>query len=129
MSSLSEEISLGKERLLRLNADFDNFRKRSDREKSQLANSVRGDVVELLLPMIDNFERAKTSIKTETEAEKKIENSYQSIYKQFVEALKALGVGAVETVGKSFDPSVSGLKLVFLSFVFCQISSLVLSLT
>ncbi|CAK9254538.1 unnamed protein product [Sphagnum jensenii] len=55
--------------------------------------------------MVDNFERAKTSIKTETEGEN-IHNSYQGIYKQFVEIMKALGVVAVDTVGKEFDPKV-----------------------
>jgi molecular chaperone GrpE len=56
--------------------------------------------------MVDNFERAKSSIKTETEGEEKIDNSYQGIYKQFVEIMKALGVVAVDTVGKEFDPKV-----------------------
>jgi len=56
--------------------------------------------------MVDNFERAKTSIKTETEGEEKIDNSCQGIYKQFVKIMKALGVVAVDTVGKKFDPKV-----------------------
>jgi molecular chaperone GrpE len=56
--------------------------------------------------MVDNFERAKASIKTETEGEEKIGNSYQGIFKQFVEIMKALGVVAVDTVGKEFDPKV-----------------------
>jgi molecular chaperone GrpE len=54
--------------------------------------------------MVDNFERAKTSIKTETEVEEKIDNSYQGIYKQLVEIMKALGVVAVDTVGKELIP-------------------------
>ncbi|KAL2631956.1 hypothetical protein R1flu_016642 [Riccia fluitans] len=103
--SLTEEIQTAKERFLRLNADFDNFRKRSETEKSQISNNVKGDVIESLLPMVDNFERAKASIKTETEAEQKIDRSYQSIYKQFVEIMKGLGVVAVETTGKPFDPN------------------------
>ncbi|KAL3689854.1 hypothetical protein R1sor_016163 [Riccia sorocarpa] len=103
--SLTEEIQTAKERFLRLNADFDNFRKRSDTEKSQISNNVKGDVIESLLPMVDNFERAKASIKTETEGEQKIDKSYQSIYKQFVEIMKSLGVVAVETTGKPFDPN------------------------
>jgi molecular chaperone GrpE len=59
--------------------------------------------------MVDNFERAKTSLKTEAEGEEKIDNSYQGIYKQFVEFMKALGIVAVDTVdtvGKEFDPKV-----------------------
>lgn len=106
VASLTEEVSLGKERFLRLNADFDNFRKRAENEKKAMAVTVRAEVVGGLLPMIDNFERAKTAIKTETEGEQKIDNSYQGIYKQFVEAMKNMGVMAVETTGKEFDPNV-----------------------
>ncbi|CAI7927390.1 unnamed protein product [Closterium sp. NIES-54] len=81
-------------------------RKRSEREKLAMAATVRSDVVEALLPMIDSFERAKDSVKVETEAEKKIDGAYQGIYRQFVEVLRGLGVAAVETVGKEFDPNV-----------------------
>ena len=96
-----------KDRYLQLNADFDNYRKRAERDRLATAGNVKGEVIESLLPMVDNFERAKTSIKTETEGEVKIDNSYQGIYKQFVEIMKSLGVVAVETVGKNFDPNVS----------------------
>ncbi|XP_057863544.1 uncharacterized protein LOC131071630 [Cryptomeria japonica] len=104
IATLSEELSAGKEKFLRLNADFDNFRKRSDKERLTLASNIQGEVIESLLPMVDNFERAKAQIKTETEGEEKIDKSYQGIYKQFVEIMKALRVTAVETVGKPFDP-------------------------
>ena len=107
VATLSADVATGKDRYLRLNADFDNFRKRSEREKQQLATTVRGEVVTALLPMIDNFERAKEAIKTETEGERRIDGSYQSIYKQMVEVMKGLGVAAVDTVGKEFDPNVS----------------------
>eukprot|EP00897_Mesotaenium_endlicherianum_P008794 jgi/Mesen1/7943/ME000422S07095 len=106
VTSLTEEVGLSKDRFLRLNADFDNFRKRSEQEKAALAVNIRARVLEDLLPMIDNFERAKTSIKAQTEGETKIDNSYQGIYKQFVEAMKSMGVTAVETNGKEFDPAV-----------------------
>eukprot|EP00245_Coleochaete_scutata_P006176 TRINITY_DN20384_c0_g1_i1.p1 TRINITY_DN20384_c0_g1~~TRINITY_DN20384_c0_g1_i1.p1 ORF type:complete len:328 (+),score=92.94 TRINITY_DN20384_c0_g1_i1:132-1115(+) len=100
---LAEEVSITKDRFLRLNADFDNFRKRSEREKAAIATTVRGEVVEELLPMVDNFERAKDQLKIETEGEQKIDSSYQGIYKQFVELMKGLGVRPVDTVGKPFD--------------------------
>ncbi|CAI5980662.1 unnamed protein product [Closterium sp. NIES-65] len=106
LESLTAEISTAKDRFLRLNADFDNFRKRSEREKLAMAATVRSDVVEALLPMIDSFERAKDGVKAESEAEKKIDGAYQGIYRQFVEVLRGLGVAAVETVGKEFDPNV-----------------------
>ncbi|KAK7304920.1 hypothetical protein VNO77_42814 [Canavalia gladiata] len=104
IASLSEELSTEKDRILRISADFDNFRKRTERDRLSLVTNAQGEVVESLLPVLDNFERAKTQIKVETEAEEKINNSYQSIYKQFGEILTSLGVEPVETVGKPFDP-------------------------
>ncbi|XP_020534398.1 protein GrpE isoform X2 [Jatropha curcas] len=102
--SLSQDLSTEKDRILRISADFDNFRKRTERERLSLLTNAQGEVVESLLPVLDNFERAKSQIKLETEGEEKINNSYQSIYKQFVEILGSLGVVPVETIGKPFDP-------------------------
>ncbi|KAL5551734.1 hypothetical protein UlMin_001910 [Ulmus minor] len=101
---LSEELLVERDRVLRISADFDNFRKRTDRERSSLVTNAQGEVVESLLSVLDNFERAKAQIKVETEGEEKINNSYQSIYKQFMEILTSLGVVPVETIGKPFDP-------------------------
>ncbi|KAK4581329.1 hypothetical protein RGQ29_024833 [Quercus rubra] len=104
--SLSEELLTEKERILRISADFDNFRKRTERDRLSLLTNAQGEVVESLLPVLDNFERAKSQIKVETEGEEKINNSYQSISKQFIEILNSLGVVPVETVGNPFDPLV-----------------------
>lgn len=105
VSALSIEMTSGKEKYIRLQADFDNFRKRSEKEKLTIRSDAQGDVIESLLPMVDNFERAKQQLKPETEKEKKIDASYQGIYKQFVEIMRSLRVAAVATVGKPFDPS------------------------
>ncbi|KAL8467210.1 hypothetical protein ACS0TY_036071 [Phlomoides rotata] len=105
VASLSEEISTGKEKYVRLQADFDNYRKRSEKEKLTVRSNAQGEVIESLLPMVDSFERAKHQIKLETEKEKLIDTSYQGIYKQFVEIMRSLRVAAVPTVGKPFDPS------------------------
>lgn len=102
--SLSEELAIEKDRILRISADFDNFRKRTERERLSLVTNAQGEVVESLLPVLDNFERAKSQIKVATEGEEKITNSYQSIYKQFSEILGSLRVVPVETVGNPFDP-------------------------
>ncbi|KAJ0014441.1 hypothetical protein Pint_20793 [Pistacia integerrima] len=107
VAQLSQELLVEKDRTLRISADFDNFRKRTERERSSLVSNAQGEVVERLLQVLDNFERAKTQIKVETEGEEKINNSYQSIYKQLVEILGSLGVVPVETVGKPFDPLVN----------------------
>ncbi|KAF8396306.1 hypothetical protein HHK36_017921 [Tetracentron sinense] len=104
VATLSEELSSERDRILRISADFDNFRKRTERERLSLVTNVQAEVLENLLPVLDNFERAKSQIKVETEREEKINNSYQSIYKQFEEILVSLGVVPVETVGNPFDP-------------------------
>lgn len=104
VASISEDLSVERDRVLRISADFDNFRKRTDRERSSLVANAQGEVIENFLAVLDNFERAKSQLKIESEAEEKINNSYQSIYKQFVEILGSIGVVPVETVGKPFDP-------------------------
>lgn len=104
VSTLTEEVKSGKQKLVRLQADFDNFRKRSEKERLSVRSNAQGEVIESLLPMVDNFERAKQILKPETDMEKKIDASYQGIYKQFVEIMRSLRVSAVPTVGKPFDP-------------------------
>ncbi|KAK9828577.1 hypothetical protein WJX72_000837 [[Myrmecia] bisecta] len=99
------DLQRAKEQYIRLNADFDNFRKRSANEKASLADSVRGDVVVKLVPLVDSFEQAKGAIKAESDAEQKIETAYQGIYKQMVEIFRSLGVEAVPGVGAPFDPN------------------------
>ncbi|KAL6184832.1 hypothetical protein ACLB2K_046232 [Fragaria x ananassa] len=106
VSSMSAEVTSGKEKLIRLQADFDNCRKRFEKERLNVRTDAQGEVIESLLPMVDNFERAKQQIKPETEKEKKIDTSYQGIYKQFVEIMRSLRVASVPTLGKPFDPSV-----------------------
>ncbi|XP_047324073.1 protein GrpE-like [Impatiens glandulifera] len=105
-SAFSGEISSGKDKYIRLQADFDNFRKRSEKERLTTRSNAQGEVIESLLPLVDSFERAKHQLKPESEKEKKIDNSYQGIYKQFVEIMRSISVAAVPTVGKPFDPSV-----------------------
>ncbi|XP_062028205.1 uncharacterized protein LOC133744091 [Rosa rugosa] len=106
VSSISAEVTSGKEKLIRLQADFDNCRKRFEKERLTVRTDAQGEVIESLLPMVDNFERAKQQIRPETEKEKKIDTSYQGIYKQFVEIMRSLRVASVPTKGKPFDPSV-----------------------
>lgn len=105
VAEVSADIASGKDKFLRLKADFENFRKRSENDRITLTSNVQGEVIESLLHMVDNFERAKQHIRPETEKEKKIDTSYQGIYKQFVEIMRSFRVAVVETVGKPFDPS------------------------
>lgn len=105
LATMKEEITSGKDRHIRLQADFDNFRKRSEKERLSVRSDAQGEVIESFLSMVDSFERAKQQIKPETDREKQIDTSYQGIYKQFVEIMRSLRVASIATVGKPFDPS------------------------
>ncbi|MED6191733.1 hypothetical protein PIB30_003075 [Stylosanthes scabra] len=104
LSTLSAEKVASKEKCLRLQADFDNFRKKYEKEKLGIESDAQEEVIEKLLLMVDNFERTKQQNKAETEKEKKIDASYQGIYKQFVEVMRSQNVSVVPTVGKPFNP-------------------------
>lgn len=91
------------ERLIRNMAEFDNFRKRSEKEKSQMFEIGAKNIIEKILPIIDNFERGLGAI-TEEEKESSFVQGIEQIYKQFVTALEEVGVTAIEAVGKEFNP-------------------------
>lgn len=90
---------------MRLAADFDNFRKRTAKEKEDLEIQVKAATLTKLLPVVDDFERARSHIKPQTDAEMNIHKSYQSVYKQLVDCLKRLGVSPMRPEGKEFDPN------------------------
>jgi molecular chaperone GrpE len=85
-------------------ADFENFRRRTLKEQEEQKTQIKRQVINDILPVVDNFERARAQIKPATEGEKTIHNSYQGVYKTFVEALKRLGVSAMRPEGEQFDP-------------------------
>jgi molecular chaperone GrpE len=76
LSTLTEEITSGKDRFIRLQADFDNFRRRSGKERLSVRSDAQGEVIESLLPMVDNFERAKQQLQPETDKEKQIDTIF-----------------------------------------------------
>lgn len=90
---------------MRIAADFDNFRKRTAREKSELEQRVKRETISELLPVIDSFERAKSHINPQTEEEINIQKSYQGVYKQLVDCLKRVGVAPMRAKGQEFDPN------------------------
>lgn len=92
------------DRLLRNMAEFDNFRKRSEKEKSQMFEIGAKDIIEKILPVLDNFERGLAAI-TEEEKETAFAQGVEQIYKQFVTVLEEAGVKAIEAVGTEFDPN------------------------
>lgn len=104
--AFEETLKNTKDQFVRLTADFENYRKRTQTEQENLKSSVKGDTLLELLPLVDNFELAKQQLKIETEGEQKIDAAYQGLYKQMVELFRGLGVEAVPGVGSPFDPEV-----------------------
>jgi molecular chaperone GrpE len=99
---LIEEKNDLMDRLLRRQAEFDNFRRRAERERSDLLEYAHTDSVRAILPILDDFERA---LKTET-ADKEYERGMQLIYQRLSEALKKLGLEPISAKGQKFDPHV-----------------------
>ncbi|MEO0532457.1 MAG: nucleotide exchange factor GrpE [Cyanobacteria bacterium P01_A01_bin.123] len=89
---------------VRIAADFENFRKRTSKEKEDMEVQIKCSTISELLPVIDNFERARAQIKPQTESETTIHKSYQSVYKQLVDCLKRIGVSPMRAEGQPFDP-------------------------
>jgi molecular chaperone GrpE len=92
------------DRLIRTMAEFDNFRKRSEKEKSQMFEIGARDIIEKILPVIDNFERGLGAI-SEEERESAFAQGFEKIYKQMFTALSDAGLKPIEAVGKPFDPN------------------------
>lgn len=95
-----EQLEEQEDRLKRLMAEFDNFKKRSSKEREGLYNSLISDIFTSLLPVIDNLEKA-VSVKTEDEAYKQ---GVELVLKQFKDVLTSNGVQEIEAVGMPFDP-------------------------
>ncbi len=103
--SLKAESEEYKNQYLRLAADFENFRRRNQQEKESLEVQAKISTVTELLSVVDNFERARSFVKPQTEGETTIHNSYQGVYKDMVAQLKKIGVAPMRAEGKEFDPN------------------------
>ncbi len=93
-----------KDKLMRQMAEFENFRKRSEKEKSQMFEIGAKSIIEKILPVIDNFERGLGAI-SEEEKDGAFAQGIEKIYKQMVTSLEEAGVTPIEAVGKEFDPN------------------------
>ncbi len=96
-----QELDDREDRIKRLMAEFENFKKRSDKERTGMYNSVMGDVVMKLLPVLDNLEKAVES----TTQDEQYKSGIELVMKQFKEVLSSNGVKEIEAVGQPFDPS------------------------
>ena len=105
LESMEFQLEEKESQYKRLGADFENFRKRTQKEKEDLDTQVKCSTIIELLPVIDNFERARSQIKPAHDGEMAIHKSYQTVYKQMVDSLKRLGVSAMRPEGQEFDPN------------------------
>ncbi len=96
------ELAEKENRYLRLQADFENFRRRTRQEKEELAAVVTQNLLKDLLPFLDNFERALAAEAADADS---LKTGVEMVYKQLVETLKKEGLSYIETEGKAFDPN------------------------
>lgn len=105
IEALKAQLEDRNSQYMRLAADFENYRKRTQKEKEDQEQQVKASTIKELLSVVDNFERARSQIKPQTDEEITIHKSYQGIYKDFVDRLKKIGVAPMRVEGEEFDPS------------------------
>ncbi|MGE9898963.1 nucleotide exchange factor GrpE [Mitsuokella multacida] len=102
VEKLTGDLQEKKDRLLRLQADFDNFRRRSAKEREEISAVVTQNFCKDMLPLLDNFERAMAAETKDVEA---FQKGVEMIFTQFQEVLKKNGLEQIEAVGQKFDPN------------------------
>jgi molecular chaperone GrpE len=102
LEKLAAELKEKEERVLRLQADFENFRRRTAKEKEELSAVVTQGILKDMLPLLDNFERAMAAEAKDGEA---FQKGVEMIFTQFGEVLKKNGLEKIETEGQKFDPN------------------------
>ena len=98
-----EQIEELNDKLKRQMAEFDNFRKRTEKEKTQMFDKGAKTIIEKILPVIDNFERGFTTV-DEADKDDAFVSGMDMVYKQLMTELESAGVKPIEAVGKEFDP-------------------------
>lgn len=101
---LKKKVDELEDRYRRLYAEFDNFRKRSEKEKSGMFDMGAKTVIEKILPVVDNFERALENV-SEEEKENPFVDGVEKIYKQMISTFEDMDVKPIKTVGEKFDPN------------------------
>ncbi len=98
-----EQIEELNDRVVRQMAEFENFRKRSEKEKSMMFDMGAKTIIEKILPVVDNFERGFTTVE-EADKDDAFVQGMQQVYKQLMTELEAIGVTPIEAVGQEFNP-------------------------
>lgn len=101
LKKLEDELELTKNKMLRLAAEYDNFRKRTTKEKEQAHGDAKASVIKEFLPVLDNFDRARDNETSDLESYQK---GVEMVYNQFISILDSLGVEAFGKEGDEFDP-------------------------
>ena len=102
LARVQQQLEEAQQQALRLQADFANFRKRSNKEREELSDVVTQEILKDMLPILDNFERAMAAETKDVEA---FQKGVEMIYTQFQETLKKDGLEKIETEGQKFDPN------------------------
>ena len=105
LHSLKQEHETLQSQYMRIAADFDNFRKRQSRDQDDIRQQLVCSTLSEILPVVDNFERARQQLNPEGDEAQALHRSYQGLYKQLVDVLKQQGVARMEVVGQLFDPT------------------------
>ena len=105
IENLKTELNSKNERLLRLQADFDNFRKRTAKEKLDIAATIEQDFLKDLLPLLDNLSRATAAAEGEISDAETVRKGIEMIQQATISALEKHGLEAIDTQDKMFDPN------------------------
>ena len=103
-AAMEEKIAGLEDRVKRQMAEFENFRKRTEKEKQAMFSMGERSVIEKMLPIVDNFERGLAAV-PENEKESPLASGMEMVYRQLVKQLEDLGVTPIEAVGQEFDPA------------------------
>ncbi|MEI8249802.1 MAG: nucleotide exchange factor GrpE [Synechococcus sp. ELA057] len=105
LTALQAENESLRAQYMRIAADFDNFRKRQSRDQDDLKLQITCTTLSEILPVVDNFDRARQQLNPQSEEAQTLHRSYQGLYKQLVDVFKQLGVSPMRVEGEPFDPN------------------------
>lgn len=103
-AALKDQVAQLQEKVMRQMAEFDNYRKRTDKEKDQMFSMGEKSVIEKILPIVDNFERGFATV-SEEDKKDAFYQGMEKVYQQLTKQLEDLGVKPIEAEGKEFDPN------------------------
>ncbi|MEB3334442.1 MAG: nucleotide exchange factor GrpE [Cyanobacteriota bacterium] len=105
LEALQTEHEALRSQYMRIAADFDNYRKRQSRDQEDLRLQIMCNTLSEILPVVDNFDRARQQLNPQAEEAQALHRSYQGLYKQLVDVFKQLGVAPMRVEGEPFDPN------------------------